>query len=79
MPRAQQRSKPPWYPLPVVSPHAQQPEAHQDAQRDPEWPELVPLARQARRLVRAIVVRGIADRAEHTVRPLLGLWVGSQK
>ena len=75
MPRAQQRSKPPWDPLLVAPPHAQQPETRQDAQRDPEWPELVPLARKARRLVRAIVVRGVADCAPQTIRPL---WGGSR-
>ena len=71
MPRMEQRPQPPGDLLLVAPPHSQQAQGYGDnAHRDTDWPELVSLAEQARRLVRAIVVRVVADRAERAIRPL---------
>ena len=71
MPRMEQRPQPSGDLLLVAPPHSQQAQGYGDnAHRDTDWPELVSLAEQARRFVRAIVVRVVADRAERAIRPL---------
>ena len=77
---AEQRPQPPGDPFPMAPPHSQQSEKCCDtAQRDTEWPD-VSLAEQARRLVRAIVVRDVpTDRAEQAVRPLWENGAGRSK
>ena len=68
MPPIEQRSQPPRGPLPVAPPHSPQAESCYDStQRDAEWPELVSFAEQARRSVRAKVVRVVADRTEAAI------------
>ena len=64
----EQRSQPPRDTLPVAPTHSPQTEScYESTERDTEWPELVSFAEQARRIVRAKVVRVVADRTKAAI------------